>query len=304
MSFPNSAAIASRRQRQVQRVLYVTLGLNLLVFLVKLGLGLTTGSLSLVADALHSVTDSASNMLALLAARFSSPEPDEEHPYGRSKFEAIGALGIAAFLGMASFEILSAAVGRFFAPQQSQLQIDGLTLTLMLGLLGINLFVAFYECSWGRALASSLLLADARHTLSDVWVTLTVLLGLAGIHFWGIPWLDQVLAVPVGLLVFWSGWEVLRENVPFLTDRVAIPPKSLRELVLSLPGILDCHDITSRGIPGQMIFIEMHMVVEPLDVESAHRITEAVEQLLQERYGPVRVTIHLEPYSHIEGSRS
>ena len=304
MSWPSSAAIASRRQRQVQRVLYVTLGLNLLVFSVKLILGLATGSLSLVADALHSVTDSASNILALLAARFSSPEPDEDHPYGRSKFEAIGALGIAAFLGVASFEILSAAVGRFFAPQPPQLRIEGLTLTLMLGVLGINLFVAVYERFWGRALASSLLLADARHTLSDVWVTLTVLLGLAGIHFWGIPWLDQVLAVPVGLLVFWSGWEVLRENVPFLTDRVAIPPKTLRELVLSLPGILDCHDITSRGIPGQMIFIEMHMVVEPLDVESAHRLTEAVEQLLQQRYGPVRVTIHLEPYSHIEGSRS
>ncbi len=302
MSFPDAAAIAARRQHQVQRVLYVTLGLNLLVFLVKLGLGLATGSLSLVADALHSFTDSGSNILALLAARFSSPEPDEEHPYGHSKFEAIGALGIAAFLGMASFEILSAAVGRFFKPQPP-LQVDGLTLTLMVGVLGINLFVAFYERSWGKALSSSLLLADARHTLSDAWVTLTVLLGLAGIHYWGIPWLDQLLAVPVGLLVFWSGWEALRENVPFLTDRVAIPPKTLRELVLSLPGILDCHDITSRGIPGQMIFIEMHMVVEPLDVESAHRITEAVEQLLQERYGPVRVTIHLEPYSHIEGSQ-
>ena len=59
----------------------------------------------------------------------------------------------------------------------------------------------------------------------------------------------------------------------------------MRELVLSLPGILDCHDITSRGIPGRMIFIEMHMVVEPLDVESAHRLTEAVEHLLQERSG-------------------
>ncbi len=303
MSFPNSAAIASRRQRQVQKVLCVTLGLNLLVFLVKLGLGLTTGSLSLVADALHSSTDSVSNILGLLAMRLSSPEPDAEHPYGHSKFEAIGAMGIAAFLGMASFEILSAAVGRFLEPQPP-LQVDGLTLTLMVGVLGINLLVAFYERSWGKALSSSLLLADARHTLSDVWVTLAVLLGLAGIHYWGIPWLDQVLAVPVGLLVFWSGWEVLQEAIPVLTDRVAIPPRTLRELVLSLPGILDCHDITSRGIPGQMIFIEMHMVVEPLDIESAHRLTEAVERLLQERYGPVRVTIHLEPYSHIEGSRS
>ncbi|PIK91183.1 cation transporter [Synechococcus sp. 65AY6Li] len=303
MSWPSSAAIASRRQRQVQRVLYVTLGLNVLVFLIKLILGLTTGSLSLIADALHSSTDSASNILGLVAVRFSSPEPDDDHPYGHRKFEAIGALGIAAFLGMASLEILRTAVERFWEPQP-HLQIDELTLGVMVGVLGINVFVTLYEHCWGKALSSSLLLADARHTLSDVGVTLTVLLGLAGMHYWGIPWLDQVLAVPVGLLVFWSGWEVLRENVPFLTDRVAIPPKTLRELVLSLPGILDCHDITSRGIPGQMIFIEMHMVVEPLDVESAHRLTEAVEQLLQQRYGPVRVTIHLEPYSHIEGSRS
>ncbi|WP_414410306.1 cation diffusion facilitator family transporter [Synechococcus sp. W65.1] len=100
MSWPSSAAIASRRQRQVQRVLYVTLGLNSLVFAIKLTLGLATGSLSLVADALHSVTDSASNLLALVAVHFSSPEPDEEHPYGRSKFEAIGALGIAALLAI------------------------------------------------------------------------------------------------------------------------------------------------------------------------------------------------------------
>jgi cation diffusion facilitator family transporter len=196
-------------QRQVQRVLYVTLGLNSLVFAIKLTLGLATGSLSLVADALNSVTDSASNLFALVAVHFSSPEPDEEYPYGRSKFEAIGALGIAALLAMASFEILGAAVGRFFKPSPPQLQIDRLTLTLMLGVLGINLFVAFYERSWGKALASSLLLADARHTLSEVWVTLTVLLGLAGIHYWRIPWLDQVLAVPAGLLVFWSAWEVL-----------------------------------------------------------------------------------------------
>ncbi|MGY2978652.1 cation diffusion facilitator family transporter [Thermostichus sp. OS-CIW-31] len=299
MSFLDSAAIASRRQRQVQRVLYVTLGLSVLVFLIKLILGLTTGSLSLIADALHSSTDSASNILGLVAVRFSSPEPDDDHPYGHRKFEAIGALGIAAFLGMASLEILRTAVERFWEPQP-HLQIDELTLGMMVGVLGINVFVALYEHRWGKALSSSLLLADARHTLSDVGVTLTVLLGLAGMHYWGIPWLDQALALPVALLVLRSGWEVLQENLPYLTDRVAIPAEALRDLILSVPGVLDCHDITSRGIPGEMVFIEMHLVVEPQDIESAHRLTEEVERLLQERYGPARILIHLEPRSHIE----
>ncbi|MCF2972677.1 cation diffusion facilitator family transporter [Synechococcus sp. Nb3U1] len=302
MSLSVSSAVSGHRQRQVQKVLYITLGLNILVFWVKLILGLTTGSLSLIADALHSFTDSASNILGLLAMRFSSPEPDADHPYGHRKFESIGALGIAAFLGMASFEILQSAVVRFFEPNQT-LEINQLTLVLMVGVLVINLFVTVYEHQRGKALSSRLLLADARHTLSDVWVTLAVLLGLVGVRL-GLTWLDQALAFPVGLLVFWSGWQVLRENVPYLTDSVAIPPKALRELIMSLPGVLDCHEITSRGIPGQMIFIEMHMVVEPQDIESAHRITEEVEQLLRERYGAVRATIHLEPYSYIEGSDS
>ncbi|MGQ9838861.1 MAG: cation diffusion facilitator family transporter [Cyanobacteriota bacterium] len=295
-----SDVVLEHRQRQVKKVLYITLGLNVLVFLVKFVLGLTTGSLSLIADALHSSTDSASNLFSLLAMRFSSPEPDDDHPYGHTKFESIGALGIAAFLGMASFEILRTAIGRFFEPAPPP-EIDELTLMMMVGALGINVFVATYEHQRGKALSSRLLLADARHTLSDIWVTLTVLLGLVGVR-WGITWLDQALAFPVGLLVLWSAWEVLQENVPHLTDSVAIPPKALRDLIMNLPRVVDCHDITSRGIPGQMIFIEMHMVVEPQDIESAHRITEEVKQLLQEHYGAVRVTIHLEPYSHIKES--
>jgi cation diffusion facilitator family transporter len=286
------------RQAQVQRVLILTLALNLLVFAIKLILGLLTGSLSLIADALHSSSDSASNILGILAMHFSSPDPDEEHPYGHTKFEAIGALGIAAFLGMACFEIIQSAVQRFFQ-EDPQITIDDLSLHLMVGVLFINIAVTAYEHHQGKALASRILLADARHTLGDIWITLAVLGGLIGVRM-GWIWLDQLLAFPVAILVFWSGWEVLRENIPFLTDTVAIPPKQLRDLVLSVEGVLDCHEITSRGVLGQMVFIEMHMVVEPIDIDTAHKITEDVEQRLRERYGAVRITIHLEPYQYIE----
>jgi cation diffusion facilitator family transporter len=81
---------------EVKKVLLITLLLNLFVMALKAVVGYSTGSLSLLADALHSVTDSANNVLGLIASRFSSPQPDREHPYGHRKFEAVGALGISA----------------------------------------------------------------------------------------------------------------------------------------------------------------------------------------------------------------
>ncbi len=96
----------------VRKVLVITLLLNLFVMTLKAVVGYWTGSLSLIADALHSVTDSANNVLGLITSRFSSPQPDRDHPYGHQKFEAVGALGIAAFLGIACFEILQGAVER------------------------------------------------------------------------------------------------------------------------------------------------------------------------------------------------
>ncbi len=103
---------------EVRKVLLITLFLNLLIMVLKAAVGWLTGSLSLLADALHSVTDSANNILGLIASRFSSPQPDRDHPYGHQKFEAVGALGIAAFLGIACFEILQGAIERILSPNR------------------------------------------------------------------------------------------------------------------------------------------------------------------------------------------
>ncbi|HIK54158.1 MAG TPA: cation transporter [Synechococcales cyanobacterium M55_K2018_004] len=281
-------------RKAVRRVLLITLGLNLVVMALKAFIGLVTGSLSLLADALHSVTDSANNVLGLVASQFSSPEPDRDHPYGHQKFEAIGALGIAAFLGIACFEILQSAVERIFS-QADPVRISETELWLLLIVLGINIFVAFYERSVGRRVGSPILIADAKHTMSDVWVTISVLAGLIGVWAWGLQWLDVVLAFPVALLVFWSGWSVLRENLPWLVDEVAIAPEAIHTVVMQVPGVLNCHSIASRGLLGRQVFIEMHLIVDASDVEAAHAITEAVEERLEEEYRPVRINIHVEP---------
>ncbi len=279
---------------EVRKVLIITLLLNLFVMGLKALVGYWTGSLSLLADALHSVTDSANNVLGLIASKFSSPQPDREHPYGHSKFEAVGALGIASFLGIACFEILQGAIERILKGGGEPVRISPPELWLLLIVLGVNIFVAFYERSVGRRVGSSILIADATHTMSDIWVTISVIGGLIGVWL-GYQWMDLVLAFPVALLVFWSGWSVLKENLPWLVDQMAIAPEAIHAIATSVPGVINCHDIASRGVLGRQVFIEMHLIVDAPDVETAHHITEEVESRLEERFRPVRILIHVEP---------
>jgi cation diffusion facilitator family transporter len=285
---------------KVRQVLIIVLMLNLFVMGLKLVLGFITGSLSLQADALHSVTDSANNVLGLIATRFSSPEPDREHPYGHQKYEALGALGIAAFLGIACFEILKGAIDRILG-DASSVKISALELWLVLVVLGINIFVAFYERGVGKRLDSPILIADARHTMSDVWVTITVIAGLIGVwqaresNLPQLEWLDVIFAFPVAFMVFHSGWKVMIENLPWLVDEMAIAPEEIHTIVMKIPGVINCHNIASRGVLRRQVFIEMHIIVDVPDVESAHQITEDIEDSLERRFGPVRVVIHVEP---------
>jgi cation diffusion facilitator family transporter len=282
----------------VKRVLLITLLLNLAVMTIKFTIGISSNSLSLIADGLHSLTDSASNILGLVASRYSLPSPDREHPYGHQKYEAIGALGIAAFLGIACFEIVQGAIERLFKGGEGT-HLSGNSLWLLILVLGVNIFVTFYERHVGKRVNSLLLIADAHHSISDVWVTIAVLIGLIGVWTFHWQWLDIALAFPVAALVFWSGWTVIKQNLPWLIDEIAIAPEAIQEIVITVPGVVNVHSIASRGLVGRQSFIEMHLVVSAHDVETAHQITEIIEAKLEATFHPVRVMIHIEPPAYI-----
>ncbi|MEL6247942.1 MAG: cation diffusion facilitator family transporter [Cyanobacteria bacterium J06627_15] len=300
MTAPAPARLNYRAE--VRRVLLITLVLNLAVVVLKAFVGLWTGSLSLLADALHSVTDSANNVLGLVTNQLASPEPDRDHPYGHQKYEAVGALGVAAFLGIACFEILMSA-GERILTGGAAVTITSTGLWLMLLVLGINIMVAFYERRVGTRLGSQILIADAHHTMSDIWITIAVIGGLVGV-WQGIQWLDMVLAFPVAVLVLHSGWVVLSANLPWLVDEMAIAPERIHDVVMEVPGVTNCHNIASRGVLGRQVFIDMHLIVQPSDVAAAHAVTEAVEAKLEAAFGPTRVTIHVEPPSYRESNIS
>ena len=284
----------SAHQREVRHVLLIALAVNLSMGLLKLVVGLLGGSLAVVADAMHSATDAFSSLMALFSNRLADPRPDRDHPYGHHKYESVGALAIAAFILFAAFEILQSAALRLWEGP-GPLRLDWGELGLLLLALVLNVGLATYERRQGRRLGSRLLAADALHTWSDIWTTVVLLVGLAGALRFDLPWLDVALAIPLSLMLVKVCWGVLQENLPQLVDQIAIPPEAIHAVAMGVPGVLNCHDIASRGVVGQQVFIDMHLVVEANDLPTAHRITELVEEHLEARYGPLRCTIHLEP---------
>jgi cation diffusion facilitator family transporter len=281
-------------RRSVQRVLLIALAVNVSMTVLKLVIGLLTGSLAVLADAMHSATDGLSSLLGLFTNGLSDPRPDRDHPYGHDKYEGLGALAIAGFILFTAFEILKSAIDRI-SSGLPPLRLDGRELLLLLIVLGFNLLLAGFERSQGKRLGSQLLLADAKHTTSDIWTTVVVLLGLGGVLLFRINWLDVAMAVPLCLMLLRACWQVLTSNLPWLVDQIAIAPEAIHEVAMAVPGVLNVHDIASRGVLGQQVFIELHMVVDANDLPTAHRITELVEEHLEARFGAVRCTIHLEP---------
>ena len=287
------------RRQEVRRVLAVALALNIVMSLLKLAVGVVSGSLAVIADAMHSATDALSSLTGLITNSLSDPRPDRDHPYGHHKYEAVGALGIAGFILFTALEILLRSSERMLEGFP-QIRVTAQELMILGLVLGLNLLLAGYEYSEGRRLNNSLLKADAQHAASDVWTTVVVLVGMAGAMIFRVNWLDIALAIPLALLLIKVCWQVLRQTLPWLVDHIAIAPESIHAETMAVPGVLNCHDIASRGVLGQQVFIDMHLIVDAEDLISAHTITERVETRLDQKFGPVRCTIHLEPREYVE----
>lgn len=277
----------------MRRILAWILGANLLLVVVKVIVGAAFGSLSILGDAAHSGVDTLNNVVALTALHFAAAPPDEEHPYGHGKFETMGALAIAGFLSITCFELLKSSVSRLVegAPP---LEITSAGVLILVGTVPVNIAVAYYEGRRGRQLRSELLVADARHTQTDVFVTLAVLGGLALVRAgWGEA--DAVLAIVVSGAVAYTGYRILRQTVPVLVDRRAVEPDRIREIALKVSGVESVTDIRSRGRPGDA-FAELTIRVQPArDVREAHAIADEVEQRVAEQLGLTNVVVHVEP---------
>jgi cation diffusion facilitator family transporter len=277
----------------VRRVLGGIFVANILVVILKFAVGVDTNSLAVFGDALQSSVDAVNNLFALFVVRVASKAPDEDHPYGHAKFETLGALLIALLLALSIFELVRGAVARLLmgAPP---LNVSGLALALLVFTLAVNIGVVWFETRAGRRLNSDILLADALHTRTDVFITLGVLTGLAIARF-GLAWADPVLAIMVAVLVGRAGYQILRRSIPSLVDERAFDQDTIRREAEGVTGVVSAYSTRSRRA-GDRQFAELTIAVNgAADVASAHRIADQVEDRLRESLQLDEVTVHVEP---------
>ncbi len=267
--------------------------LNLAVAGAKLVLGYATGSVSVASDGFHSLADSMSNVMAMMGLNASRKPPDAEHPYGHRKFETLAAGGIAFFLALVVLGVVRSAILRLRGGDPPE--VTFLSFLVMLATLLVNLAVVRYEAGRGRDLNSEVLLADAMHTRSDIYTTCGVFVSLFAIWA-GYPILDPIGALIIAGFIAHTGWAIARQTSSVLADEMVIAEEDIRDVVMSVPEVVGCHRIRTRGSLDHT-FLDLHVwFPSTITLLEAHRLSHVVKDRLLERFPQIAdAVIHIEP---------
>lgn len=284
---------STERYKSIRFVLVAVLIANLAVTLLKIIVGLATGVLAVVADGFHSMVDSSSNLVGLAAISLARRPADDRHPYGYQRYETLGSMAIGVLMLVAAWEIASAIVERYM--EGGTAEITTVSLVLVMLTFPVNLAVVILEKRAGYRLQSEILLSDARHTQTDLYVTGSVLLSVVGIWL-GWSWLDLVVAAVVVALIVKSAIGILRDTAVLLADQIVIDPELVADVAYSVPGVVFIHHIRSRG-GAEAAFVDLHVKVSSgMSTSRAHAIASEVERrLIDQLDGVKEVLVHIEP---------
>ncbi len=288
-----SIATYSERTHTIRTVLVAVLALNLLVAFAKLGYGLWSNSLSMTADGLNSLLDGASNVVGLIGLAIAARPPDPNHPYGHRRFETLTSLCIALFMVLALLEIVQQSIHRIQTGEHPDVTV--VSFAVMGATLVVNVAVTMWERRTGMRLNSSILIADARHTSTDVFATLSVIAGLAGVGL-GFAWADVTFALVVAAVIARGAWLIIREAALSLSDVAAASTDEIDRAARAVSGVRGVHNIRTRGAEG-LIWVDLHIQVDPdMHVDQAHEIASDVAERVEQQIGlPADVTVHIEP---------
>jgi cation diffusion facilitator family transporter len=259
-------------------------------------------SQSLIADGIHSLSDLLTDALVFFAAHHAKEAPDEDHPYGHGRFETVGTLVLGGILITVGFGIVWDAGERLFAPEQLTMPA---TFTLYVAALSIlaNAGLFFYTRHLANIIQSDLLRANAWHHRSDSVSSVVVLVGIGG-TLMGLPYLDAIAAVLVGLMVAKIGWNLGWSAVQELADAGLEEEhlQEIRDVIGNVSGVNSVHMLRTRKLGGHAM-ADVHVQVDPwLSVSEGHRVAEVVQFGLIDKIDLLEdVTVHIDPEDDEEG---
>ena len=270
--------------------------LNILLFAGKFIAGSLAKSVAVTADAFNNLADAGSSVITMIGFRLAGQKPDKEHPFGHGRFEYIAGLLVSAAIILMGVELLKTSIEKIIAPQAVEFSV--LTAVILVFSVAVKIYMAVYNGSLGKKLASPALAAAAKDSLSDSIATAVVLVSSAVGHFLGIN-IDGWCGAAVAVFVLRAGIMSVRDTLAPLLGTEPDPEfvKKINDIVLSYPEISAIHDLIIHDYgPGrQIISLHAEMPTESgSDIFKLHDIVDNAERRLRQELG-CDATIHLDP---------
>jgi len=255
-----------------------------------------TGSVALYSDALESIVNLITAIIALYAIHVADQPADRQHQFGHHKAEYFSAVLEGVLIVVAALLIFREAYAAYLQPRTLTEPMQGLLING--AATALNACWSWFLLTWGRRQRSPALVGDGFHLLTDVATSIGVILGLALATATGWQILDPALAALVALNILWAGWRLVRQSVSGLMDEAATADVGLhiRDVISdNAQGAIEAHDVKTRTA-GRVTFIEFHLVVPgKMTVATSHEICDRIEAALTKAVPGAQVLIHVEP---------
>jgi cation diffusion facilitator family transporter len=283
---------------EVRRVTLIGLAINVALSALKFAAGILGNSQAVVADAVHSLSDTATDVAVLVGVKFWSKPPDECHPYGHQRIEFL----VTIFIGLL---LATVALGLSYNALSTLREVENRppgAVAFFAAVVSIFTKEVLYRWTFakGKEIKSTALIANAWHHRSDGLSSIPAAVAVAGAALVpSLSFLDRLGAIVVSMFILQAAWKIVRPSVEQLVDRGAPEEicRGIEQLAFATPGVQEVHAIRTRHI-GSGIEVDLHVLVDPsISVEEGHAISEEVKRRLIEYVSDVvDVVVHLEPY--------
>lgn len=267
--------------------------LNVILFFIKLFFGLTINSVSLLADAFHTLADVITSAIVIISFWIAGKPKDKEHPYGHGRAEQIATLIIAVLLAMVGVEFLQQSFRRLLSPGVVEYSLAVMIVLLVSALL--KEWMYRFAKDLGQRINSPALLGDAWHHRTDAFASLGIGVGLIGVFF-GYTKVDAILGILVSGLIIYTAYEIGRDCANRLLGENPCPDlvREITQSVLQVDGVLGIHRIAIHEY-GEEKYITAHIEVDPgLNLIEAHEISHLVEDTIGEKF-KAHMSVHVDP---------
>ena len=293
---------AEIRKKKIYRVTFIGFAVNLLLAGIKLAAGILGRSGAMVADAVHSLSDMATDVVVIAFAKISAKPKDEGHDYGHGKYETLATIIISLALAAVGTGILVNSIGAIRVVVDGGLLPRPGTVALLAAAVSIIVKEILYRYTVreGRRVSSPSMIANAWHHRSDALSSLGTLAGIGCAYFLGDKWriADPIAALVVAVFIFKIAFDLIRTGLDELLERSL--PEDVEEEILRVvaanPEVREPHNLRTRRI-GASIAVEVHVRVDgAMSVCRSHELTEDIERRLRARFGEgTMIAIHVEP---------